>query len=50
MKKITKRNFFKGFALLTLSSLMLEKSSNLFAHSDKKDNYKSLILEKILTL
>ena len=49
MKKITKRSFFKGLAFLTLSSFMSGKSSNLLAHSDKTDNYKSLILEKILT-
>ena len=40
MKKITKRSLFKGLAFLTLSSFMSGKSSNLLAHSDKKDNYK----------
>ena len=40
MKNITKRNFFKGLAFLTLSSYLLGKSNKLLAHSEKKDNYK----------
>ena len=40
MKNITKRNFFKGLAFLTLSSYLSGKSSNLLAHSEKKDDYK----------
>ena len=40
MKNITKRNFFKGLALLTLNSYLIGKSSNLLAHSKKKDDYK----------
>ena len=40
MKNITKRNFFKGLAFLTLNSYLIGKSSNLLAHSEKKDDYK----------
>ena len=40
MKNITKRNFFKGLVFLTLSSYLSGKSSNLLAHSEKKDDYK----------
>ena len=40
MKNITKRKFLKGLTLLTLSSYLSGKSSNLLAHSEKKDDYK----------
>ena len=40
MKNITKRNFFKGVVAVTLSSFLSGKTSNLFAHSDKHDDYK----------
>ena len=40
MKHITKRNFFKGLAFFTLSTYLSGKSSNLLAHSEKKDDYK----------
>ena len=50
MKNITKRNFLKGFAFLTLSSYLSGKSSNLLAHSEKKDDYKKSNLEKIVML
>ena len=40
MKNITKRNFLKAFTFLTLSSYLSGKSSNLLAHSEKKDDYK----------
>ena len=50
MKKITKRNFFKGLAFFTLSTYLSGKSSNLLAHSEKKMIIENLILEKILML